>query len=119
MRAVLLSLAHTPAGHPRRSPADRGALRCADRVLARIATRAVREALAPTPGARPTRVTVTTSHHAARLTVHLTLPFPADLPALAALARTAATTHVETYTGTKVRHVHIVVDAFTPTGGPS
>ncbi|WP_441249685.1 hypothetical protein [Kitasatospora sp. McL0602] len=105
------------AGAPRRAPAERGRLRLADRVLAGIAATAVREALAAASGARPRtpRVTVSASHGTARLTLGLTLPFPADLAALAAVARDAAAEHCQTMTGTRIREVVVVVERLVPT----
>ncbi|AUG80307.1 hypothetical protein CFP65_5610 [Kitasatospora sp. MMS16-BH015] len=116
--AVLLLPATEAAPRPaRRAPADRGHLRVADRVLAQLAARAVREALTPlVPGARRPKVTATTSHGTARLTLRLSLPFPADLATLTTTARQAATTQVESFTGTPVRRITILIDHLHPNG---
>ncbi|WP_371500078.1 hypothetical protein OG871_26875 [Kitasatospora sp. NBC_00374] len=103
-------------------PARRGELRIADRVFVRIATQAVQRELAghwagrPERGAPP-RVSVQILHGTARLTLHLELPFPADLAALARAARDAAAAQVSGLTGTPVGEVTVLVERLLSAGG--
>ncbi|MFJ1703963.1 hypothetical protein [Kitasatospora sp. NPDC088346] len=103
-------------------PARRGELRIADRVFNQIAARAVQRELAGRwagrsgPGAPP-RVSVRILHGTAELTLHLELPFPADLAALARAAREAAAAQVSGLTGTPVGEVTVLVERLLPAGG--
>ncbi|MBV6699595.1 Asp23/Gls24 family envelope stress response protein [Kitasatospora aureofaciens] len=103
--------------------AARGRLRIADRVYARIAARAAREALAGVwigrrvKGAPPT-VSVVVPGSTVRVRVGVELPFPADLAALARAVRDRVTTQVNGLTGTRVSEVVVVVERLV-TGGRS
>ena len=68
---------------------ERGATRIADRVVAKIAAQAAREALAPLPaGAAPPHATVVVLHHeTARVRVVLELGYPCDIGARCAAVR--------------------------------
>ncbi|RKE21803.1 hypothetical protein [Streptomyces sp. TLI_171] len=102
-------------------PAQRGGVRIADRVYRRIAARAAADALAPAwqgrpePGPYP-RVSALLSHGRVRLTLHLELPFPADIGALARTAREAACSRITELTGTPVTAADVVVDRLHPAG---
>ncbi|GAA2152217.1 hypothetical protein GCM10009760_48510 [Kitasatospora kazusensis] len=111
-------------GRPPAAAAERGRLRIADRVLARIAARAAREALAgawagwPGTGGVP-RVSVSAPHHGGtRLTLGLELPFPADLAALARLAQAAVAEQLTALTGTEIAEVTVVVERLVPKETP-
>ncbi|MER5354372.1 hypothetical protein ABT093_29090 [Kitasatospora sp. NPDC002551] len=108
----------------RRDPGARGRLRIADRVYARIAARAAREALADAWHGRsarggPPRVTVTgpaTPSAPVTVRVSVDLPFPADLAALARTVRDRVTADTRTLTGTRVAEVVVVVEHLVPDG---
>ncbi len=99
-------------------PAQRGALRIADRVLARIAWLAAREALATAAG-DPPRVKVTRSQGTALVRVGVDLPFPSDLAALAATVQAAVADQVSALAGVPVREVTVVVERLLPIAGPT
>ncbi|GJF30875.1 hypothetical protein KNE206_35750 [Kitasatospora sp. NE20-6] len=97
----------------------RGRLRMADRVYARLAEQAVRQALAETWAARavrgvPPRATVLVVGGTARITLHLELPYPADLAELSRKARHAAADQVVALTGTPVVEVSVLVERLAP-----
>ncbi|MEU9076206.1 Asp23/Gls24 family envelope stress response protein [Kitasatospora sp. NPDC048538] len=99
----------------RREPAVRGRLRIADRVYARIAARAAREALADVWTGRsaegaPPSVTVATPGSTVTVRVAVELPFPADLAALARAVRERVAAQVAGFTGTRVSEVVVVVE---------
>ncbi|MFG2822144.1 hypothetical protein ACGFX4_22280 [Kitasatospora sp. NPDC048365] len=100
---------------------SRGRVRIADRVYTAIAARAAQEALAPAwaphgrRGPLP-KVTVLVTRNAVRLTLHLELPFPADIAALATTARNAVTTEVTALTGTPVSDLNVTIDRLHPAG---
>ncbi|MFJ8625382.1 hypothetical protein ACIRD3_21395 [Kitasatospora sp. NPDC093550] len=90
-------------------------MRVADRVYARIAARAAREALAGAwPAGRvkgaPPRVSVTVPGSTVRVRVELDLPFPADVGALARAVRDSIAARVVGLTGTRVSDVVVVVE---------
>jgi uncharacterized alkaline shock family protein YloU len=87
------------------APADRGALRIADRVIAKTAAQAAREALPGTP-ARP-RASVSVRRSTARVRLAAEAPYPADLPALATALRLHVAARVEAITGLTVKEVAI------------
>ncbi|WP_354642822.1 hypothetical protein [Kitasatospora camelliae] len=95
--------------------ARRGRLRIADRVYAGIAARVAAQALAEawrgrTERGRPPRASVLVARGAVRITLHLDLPFPADVRALARTTRDAVAQRVAELTGSAVREVSVVVD---------
>ncbi|MEV7354919.1 Asp23/Gls24 family envelope stress response protein [Kitasatospora sp. NPDC088264] len=112
-----------PTTSARREPAARGRLRIADRVYARIAARAAREALADAwtgrtaKGAPPT-VSVAVPGSTVTVRVAVALPFPADLAALARAVRERVAAQVAGFTGTRVSEVVVVVERLV-TGGVS
>lgn len=96
-------------------PAQRGGLRIADRVLARIAWLAARDALAAVSGTAAAageapRVSVSVSGGSARVRVGVDLPYPSDLPVLATALRAAVAERVGTLTGVPAREVTVVVE---------
>jgi uncharacterized alkaline shock family protein YloU len=98
------------------SPARRGRLRIADRVLQRIAAVAAREALGPgAVGGRP-RVSVAVVDGGARVWVGLDLPFPGDVVAWAEAVRGRVAERVGGLTGIAVREVDVVVEHLLPVG---
>ncbi|MFC5665653.1 hypothetical protein ACFP3U_22065 [Kitasatospora misakiensis] len=106
----------------RREPGARGRLRIADRVYARIAARAAREALTEAWQGRtgrggPPKVSVSgPAAPSAPVTVRvaLDLPFPADLTALARAVRDRITADVRALTGTRVAEVVVVIEHLVP-----
>jgi hypothetical protein len=99
--------------------ARRGRLKIADRVYARLAEQAVRQALAEIWAARtargkPPRATVLVVGGKARVTLHLDLPYPADLAGLSHLCRDAAAGQVAELTGTPVTEVALLVERLVP-----
>lgn len=99
-------------------PADRGATRIADRVVAKIAAQAAREALAAQPG-RPApgppsgaapHATVTVHHDIARVRVSLELDYPSDLAAQCAAVRSQVVRRVEECAAMSVPEVDIDIE---------
>ncbi|MFB7473869.1 hypothetical protein [Kitasatospora sp. NPDC056184] len=105
-----------------REPGARGRLRIADRVYARIAARAAREALADawhdrTARGGPPKVSVTgpaTPSAPVTVRVSVDLPFPADLAALARTVRDRVTRDTRALTGTRVAEVVVVIEHLVP-----
>ncbi|WP_225884691.1 Asp23/Gls24 family envelope stress response protein [Streptomyces sp. fd1-xmd] len=89
--------------------ADRGATRIADRVVAKIAAQAAREALPGAPGAPP-QATVTVHHDIARVRVSLELPYPGDLAAQCAAVRRRVVRRVEECAQMSVPEVDIDIE---------
>ncbi|MDA5285817.1 hypothetical protein ACWGHM_18225 [Streptomyces sp. NPDC054904] len=92
--------------------ADRGATRIADRVVAKIAAQAAREALAdgaPAPGAVP-HATVTVHHDIARVRVSLELGYPSDLAAQCAAVRRQVAHRIEEYAAMSVPEVDVEIE---------
>ncbi|WP_344338838.1 hypothetical protein [Kitasatospora putterlickiae] len=104
------------------APGGRGALRIADRVYARIAARAAREALTDawhgrTARGGPPKVSVTgptTPGAPVTVRVSVDLPFPADLTTLARAVRDRITTDTRTLTGTRVSEVTVIIERLLP-----
>jgi len=99
--------------------AQRGTLRIADRVLAKIAARVAQDTLAAAwsgraERGRAPRVSVSVSRGTARLTLGVELPFPADLAALALAVQAAVTEQVTDLTGTRVTGVAVLVERLIP-----
>ena len=110
---------------PRTEPAERGATRIADRVVAGIASQAAREALRTLPhadqatGARPPAATVEVrrpggarSQRRSRARVRLTVEvgYPADLRAIGAAVRRRVVERVGDLAGMDVPEVHVQVE---------
>ncbi|MGW0970175.1 Asp23/Gls24 family envelope stress response protein [Streptomyces sp. NPDC002516] len=106
------------------APPERGATRIADRVVAKIASRAAREALPPLPpDAVPPHATVVvrrqasgtggtdgTPTHSARIRVSLELGYPADIGAQCGEVRRHVTERVEALAGMEVPEVAVQVE---------
>ncbi|MEU9299278.1 hypothetical protein [Streptomyces sp. NPDC048269] len=96
---------------PRVAPADRGATRIADRVVAKIAAQSAREALVARPEqAAAPHATVTVHHDIARVRVSLELDYPSDLAAQCAAVRRQVALRVEEYAGMSVPEVDIDIE---------
>ncbi len=108
---------------PSAADGRRGSLRTADRVFAKIAARAAREALdgawaGRTVQGAPPKVSVSVPGRTATVRVGVELPFPADLAALARTVRDRVAEQVAALTGTRVAEVTVVVERLLPaTGG--
>nr|WP_308120542.1 Asp23/Gls24 family envelope stress response protein [Streptomyces bambusae] len=94
--------------------AERGATRIADRVVAKIAAHAAREALTGTGSsaraAAPPHATVTVHHDIARVRISLELGYPCDIGAACAAVRRRVAERVEECTGMAVPEVDIDVE---------
>ncbi|MCD9142338.1 Asp23/Gls24 family envelope stress response protein [Streptomyces albireticuli] len=93
-------------------PAERGATRIADRVVAKIASQAAREALGDeaTEGHAPPYATVTVHEEAARVRVSVELGYPADLGARCAEVRRRIVERVRALAGMEVPEVAVTVE---------
>ncbi|MEW2526973.1 Asp23/Gls24 family envelope stress response protein [Streptomyces sp. NPDC047071] len=106
------------------APAERGATRIADRVIAKIAARAAREALWSLPeGAAPPHATVSVLARArgsarageapsaaARVRVSLELDYPSDIGGQCAAVRRHVTERVKALAGMEVPEVAVQVE---------
>ncbi|MEV5507367.1 Asp23/Gls24 family envelope stress response protein [Streptomyces orinoci] len=93
-------------------PGERGATRVADRVVAKIASRAAREALAGElreHHAAPT-ASVVVRDESARVRVHMELGYPVDLRARCRAVRRQVAERLETLAGMSVPEVVITVE---------
>ncbi|EFG65481.1 hypothetical protein, partial [Streptomyces sp. SPB074] len=92
-------------------PAERGATRIADRVVAKIAAQAAREAIAPLPpGARAPRTAVTVHREVARVRVSAELAYPGDLGAQCGAVRRRVAERVGDLAGMRVPEVAVQVE---------
>ncbi|WP_437031034.1 hypothetical protein [Streptomyces sp. enrichment culture] len=111
-----MTAANTAAGELGRgpgavAPGDRGATRIADRVIAKIASRAAREAVGPLPpDADPPHATVVVHHDTARFRVHVELDYPADLGDRCARVRRRVTERVTDLVDLHVTEVAVQVE---------
>ncbi|NEY31965.1 hypothetical protein GTU99_07085 [Streptomyces sp. PRKS01-65] len=105
-------LGGTPAAVP---PGQRGATRIADRVVAKIAAQAAREAVGELPpdASRP-RATVAVHRDTARVRVHLDLGYPGDIGARCGRVRRRVTERVGALTGMTVPEVAVLVERLHP-----
>ena len=96
--------------------ADRGSLRIADRVVAKIAAQAAGEALSAAPGAElvprdaSPHATVSIRKDIARLRLTLELGYPADLGSVCGAVRRHVTSRVEALTGMTVPEVAVEIE---------
>ncbi|WP_425473273.1 hypothetical protein [Streptomyces montanus] len=91
--------------------AERGATRIADRVVAKIASRAAREALVVLPpDAGPPRATVVVRHDSARVRVSLELDYPSDIGGQCAAVRRQVARRVKMLAGMNVPEVTVQVE---------
>ncbi|MEV6122388.1 Asp23/Gls24 family envelope stress response protein [Streptomyces sp. NPDC052077] len=102
----------SPAAVP---PGERGATRIADRVVAKIAARAAREAAGPLPpdAARP-YASVAVHQDTARVRVHVELGYPADIGARCGRVRHRIVQRVRTLAGMAVPEVVVHVERLHP-----
>jgi uncharacterized alkaline shock family protein YloU len=100
-------------------PGERGALRIADRVVAKIASRAAREALGTLPpDAAPPHANVVVHHQdTARFRVHLELDYPCDIGARCADVRRRVVERVGALVGMEVPEVVVHVERLHPAPG--
>ncbi|WP_327730351.1 Asp23/Gls24 family envelope stress response protein [Streptomyces sp. NBC_00487] len=92
-------------------PGERGATRIADRVVAKIAAQAAREALvAPTSASAPPNATVVLRQETARVRVTLGLPYPSDIGGQCAAVRRHVAERVGTLAGMHVSEVAVQVE---------
>ncbi|QIY95070.1 Asp23/Gls24 family envelope stress response protein [Streptomyces sp. S1D4-11] len=105
-----------PLGDTRRPPtaveaAERGATRIADRVVAKIAAQAAREALDTLPpDAVPPHATVVVHREIARVRVHLELGYPCDIGGHCNAVRRHVAERVDALTGMEVPEVTVQVE---------
>ncbi|MGI5449083.1 hypothetical protein ACQEVM_25620 [Streptomyces sp. CA-243310] len=106
----------TPRALPTRVPAaERGSTRIADRVVAKIAAQAAREALfVEADEAAPPHATVTVHHDIARVRVSLELPYPSDVAAQSAAVRRRVAERVEQCASMTVPEVAVEVEHLHP-----
>jgi uncharacterized alkaline shock family protein YloU len=110
------------------APGERGATRIADRVVAKIASQAAREAVGPLPpgAARPHATVVVHPHSrprtngdtpvgAARISVHLELDYPTDIGSRCHAVRRHVTERVGALVGMEVPEVAVLVERLHPT----
>ncbi|RFU88460.1 Asp23/Gls24 family envelope stress response protein [Streptomyces triticagri] len=94
------------------APTERGSTRIADRVVAKIAARAAREALTsgvPEGGQAPL-ATVTVQHGAARVRVSLELEYPGDIGRQCGAVRRRVAQRVKALAGMEVPEVTVSVE---------
>lgn len=90
---------------------ERGATRIADRVVAKTAAQAAREALGPLPpDAAPPHATVIVRHDSARVGLHLELAYPSDIGARCKAVRCHVAERVSALTGMEVPEVTVRVE---------
>ncbi|MEU2557770.1 hypothetical protein ABZ626_00255 [Streptomyces longispororuber] len=93
------------------APAERGATRIADRVIAKIAARAAREALRSLPEeAAPPHATVSVHRDAARVRVSLELDYPSDIGGQCGAVRRHVAERVQALAGMDVPEVAVQVE---------
>ncbi|WP_329340683.1 hypothetical protein OG866_33910 [Streptomyces sp. NBC_00663] len=92
-------------------PAERGATRIADRVVAKIASQAAREAIGEVPDeAAPPHAGVVVHHDVVRVRVHLELGYPTDVGARCARVRRHVVERVRALVGMEVSEVAVQVE---------
>ncbi|WP_369187281.1 Asp23/Gls24 family envelope stress response protein [Streptomyces sp. R08] len=97
------------------APGERGATRIADRVVAKIAAQAAREALGPLPPeAAPPHATVVVHHDTVRVRVHLELGYPCDIGDRCTRVRRQVVQRVRALVGMEVPEVAVHVERLHP-----
>ncbi|MGW6459385.1 Asp23/Gls24 family envelope stress response protein [Streptomyces sp. NPDC055078] len=90
---------------------ERGATVIADRVVAKIAAQAAREAIDAVPrDGSPPRATVTVHQDAARVRISLELDYPCDIGGQCGAVRHRVTERVEALAGMDVPEVAVLVE---------
>ncbi|MEV5332121.1 Asp23/Gls24 family envelope stress response protein [Streptomyces werraensis] len=99
-------------GDPRNvPPAERGETTIADRVVAKIASRAAREAVGVLPpDAEPPHASVVVRHGSARVRVHVELEYPGDIGGRCARVRRRIVDRVRDLAGMAVPEVDVQVE---------
>ncbi|MEV0257863.1 hypothetical protein AB0H82_26845 [Streptomyces sp. NPDC050732] len=93
------------------APGERGATRIADRVVAKIAARAAREAVdAVPPDGSPPRATVSVRHESARVRVSVELDYPCDIGGQCGAVRRQVAERVRELAGMEVPEVAVQVE---------
>lgn len=93
------------------APGERGATRITDRVVAKIAARAAREALPVLSAeAADPHATVSVRHSVARVRVSLELDYPGDIGRQCGAVRRRVTERVEALAGMEVPEVAVQVE---------
>ncbi|MFE9775889.1 hypothetical protein ACFYOV_30360 [Streptomyces sp. NPDC005931] len=105
-----------PGGGSATVPAgERGATRIADRVVAKIASQAAREAIGTLPpDASPPHATVVVHHDHARVRVHVELDYPGDIGGRCGQVRSRVVERVGTLAGMHVPEVVVQVERLHP-----
>ncbi|MFE5397594.1 hypothetical protein ACFQ9U_23930 [Streptomyces sp. NPDC056568] len=92
-------------------PGRRGATRIADRVVAKVAAQAAREAVGPLhPDAERPHATVVVHHDTAHVRVHLELDYPCDVGARCRRVRHQVVQRVRALVGMSVPEVAVQVE---------
>ncbi|MDG4858688.1 hypothetical protein P8605_11085 [Streptomyces sp. T-3] len=91
-------------------PGGRGATRIADRVVAKIAARAAREALELPSGSELPQATVTVHHDTARVRIRLELGYPGDIGRQCGAVRRQVVQRVRALAGMTVPEVTVRVE---------
>ncbi|TQJ48128.1 MULTISPECIES: Asp23/Gls24 family envelope stress response protein [Streptomyces] len=100
-------------------PGARGATRIADRVVAKIAAQAAREAVGPLPSdAAGPHATVVVHHETAHVRVHLELDYPTDIGGRCHRVRRHVTERVGALVGMEVPEVAVQVERLHLTAAP-
>ncbi|GAA2236260.1 hypothetical protein GCM10010232_23760 [Streptomyces amakusaensis] len=89
---------------------DRGATVIADRVVAKIAAQAAREAVGVPEGGVPPRAAVVVRHDAARVRISLELDYPSDIGARCGAVRRRVAERVSALAGMAVPEVLVLVE---------
>jgi uncharacterized alkaline shock family protein YloU len=100
-------------------PDERGATRIADRVVAKIASQAAREAVGALPpdAGRPS-ASVVVHHDVAHVRVHIELDYPCDIGARCRTVRHQVVERVSTLAGMQVPEVVVQVERLHLVAGP-
>ncbi|MFD5339680.1 Asp23/Gls24 family envelope stress response protein [Streptomyces hawaiiensis] len=100
-------------------PGERGATRIADRVVAKIASQAAREAVGTLPpdAGRPT-ASVVVHHEVAHVRVHIELDYPCDIGARCRKVRHQVVERVGALAGMQVPEVVVQVERLHLVAGP-
>ncbi|MEZ3180583.1 hypothetical protein KYY02_18380 [Streptomyces pimonensis] len=113
------TIAEPGRGRAAVAPGERGATRITDRVVAKIASQAAREAVGPLPpGAAPPHATVVTHHEAARVRVRVELGYPGDIGGRCARVRRQVVDRVRALAGMHVPEVVVMVERLHLTAAP-
>ncbi|MCX5139389.1 MULTISPECIES: hypothetical protein [unclassified Streptomyces] len=106
-----------PGAGGRVAAAERGETRIADRVVAKIAAQAAKEAVdAPPTDAASPRATVTVHRDTARVRVSLELGYPSDIGRQCGAVRRRVAMRVEALAGMEVPEVAVQVERLHPSG---